>query len=35
MAKPPTVVGKANQKASGKNIIKATQMPKETKNNIQ
>ena len=35
MAKPPTVVGKANQKASGRNINNATIVTRDTKNSIQ
>ncbi len=35
MAKPPTVVGKANQNASGKNINNKMITVKEAKNSIQ
>jgi len=35
MAKPPTVVGRANQKASGRKIIKAVMVASDTKKSIQ
>ena len=35
MAKPPTVVGKANQNASGWNTSNKVRMVKDPKNNIQ
>ncbi len=35
MANPPTVVGRASQKASGRKINKAVMVTKDTKNSIQ
>ncbi len=35
MAKPPTMLGRVNQKASGKNNKQPTKAAAESKNNIQ